>query len=97
MVVAIVRELAAAGLPLGGVGVITPYAAQVRALRRALAAPGVEVSSVDGFQGRECEVVVFSAGRASGGGGVGFLADARRANVMISALSPCRRPARPAL
>lgn len=42
------------------IGIITPYAAQARLLRRSLGCPGkrpdvgnVEVSSVDGFQGRE--------------------------------------------
>ena len=61
-----------AGLRPSDVGVITPYAGQARVLRISLqrsgiplGADGVEVSSVDGFQGREKEVIVFSAVRAN--------------------------------
>ena len=54
-----------------GVGVISPYKAQVKAIRRALEralgperARLIDVNSVDGFQGREKEVCVFSVTRA---------------------------------
>ena len=66
------------------VGVITPYAAQASALKRTLGRQGVEVASVDGFQGREKEVIVFSCVRANAHGGLGFLADARRVNVAFT-------------
>jgi hypothetical protein len=95
-VAGVVRALLAGGeLSPSDIGIVTPYAAQVRLLRRALgplrgaplpggAAPALEVASVDGFQGREKEVIVFSAVRASASGGVGFLADPRRLNVMLT-------------
>lgn len=42
------------------------------------------VSTVDGYQGREADAVVFSAVRCNPEGRVGFLADERRLNVAIT-------------
>mmetsp|Transcript_30043 Transcript_30043/g.84639 ORF Transcript_30043/g.84639 Transcript_30043/m.84639 type:complete len:1295 (+) Transcript_30043:66-3950(+) len=74
------------------VGVVTPYVAQVRILKRMLrgvvpenADPELlEVASVDNFQGREKDLIVFSAVRSNRSGTVGFLADWRRLNVMLT-------------
>ena len=66
-------------------GVITPYAAQATLLQqRRLGGGAVEVSSVDGFQGREKEAIVFSAVRCNPDRKVGFLSDERRLNVAIT-------------
>lgn len=46
--------------------------------------PGVEISTVDGFQGREKEVVIISMVRCNESGEIGFLADERRMNVAIT-------------
>ena len=54
------RGLLDAGLAPGDMAVIAPYSAQVRFLREQLAVPGLEVDSVDGFQGREKEAVLIS-------------------------------------
>jgi superfamily I DNA and/or RNA helicase len=79
-----VRALLDAGLSPEQIAVIAPYSAQVKLLRDALALPGLEIDSVDGFQGREKEAVVFSMVRSNPEGEVGFLADVRRTNVALT-------------
>ena len=68
------------------IGIITPYAGQVRAIRDALPElyESVEVHTVDGYQGREKEVIIFSCVRSNSDGIVGFLSDARRLNVALT-------------
>jgi len=80
LVVRYVRQLLASGLAPQDLAVIAPYAAQVRLLRSQLPVPGLEIDSVDGFQGREKEAVVISLVRSNSQGEIGFLADARRMN-----------------
>ena len=67
---------------------VTPYKAQVAVLRQMMTGvPGghqVEVKSVDGFQGREKELIVISTVRSNTDGELGFVRDARRMNVAIS-------------
>lgn len=52
--------------------------------RRAAQLAHVEVKTVDGFEGREKEVIVFSTVRNNPGGYIGFLADRRRLNVGLT-------------
>jgi len=73
------------------VAVITPYAQQSKLLRRSFAdilgpqyEKFVEVNTVDAFQGREANIVIFSAVRAAGSHGIGFLSDVRRMNVALT-------------
>jgi len=72
------------------VGVIAPYKQQVGLIRNLLGRQTtgtLEVDSVDAFQGREKDFIIFNCVRSGGvvdGGGVGFLADSRRLNVAIT-------------
>ena len=77
-------ELLDAGVIAEDIAVIAPYAAQVRLLREQLSVPGLEIDSVDGFQGREKEAVVISLVRSNPQGEIGFLADIRRMNVAMT-------------
>lgn len=81
---------------VGSIGVISPYAAQVQliqslvndnpSLQKKLSDQCVEleVKSVDGYQGRERDVIIFSAVRSNRHGRIGFLQDWRRMNVALT-------------
>ena len=81
------RELVRLGVAPEDIGVITPYQAQVRLIRDGvvdLLDRGLEVSSVDGFQGREKLVIVVDLVRSNDEGEIGFLRDVRRMNVALT-------------
>ena len=77
-----------ADVPAEEIGVITPYSAQTHEVRRQLRArrlpAAVEARTVDGFQGREKELILLSCVRSNREGRLGFLADARRLNVALT-------------
>lgn len=86
-VAAEVRRLVSRGVSPTDIGVITPYQAQVREIRDRvtdLVDEGLEVSSVDGFQGREKLVIVVDLVRSNDEGEIGFLRDVRRMNVALT-------------
>ena len=76
------------------IGVISPYAGQVRLLNDLFEQSGglseggrfhgLEVKTVDGYQGREKELIVISTVRSNPDGEVGFLSDKRRLNVAMT-------------
>ena len=78
------------------IGVISPYNGQVHLIKSLLAedtdiidlvrstSATIEVNSVDGYQGRERDVIIFSAVRSNHQGNIGFLTDWRRLNVALT-------------
>eukprot|EP01023_Acetabularia_acetabulum_P019512 TRINITY_DN19953_c0_g1_i1.p1 TRINITY_DN19953_c0_g1~~TRINITY_DN19953_c0_g1_i1.p1 ORF type:complete len:785 (-),score=164.49 TRINITY_DN19953_c0_g1_i1:160-2514(-) len=73
------------------VAFISPYRAQVKALKQAMEehmgediSKLVDVNTIDGFQGREKDLVIFSAVRTQTKKSIGFVADERRLNVAIT-------------
>ncbi len=88
VVALVVRRLLRAhrGEEAPSIGVIAPYTAQARLLRTLLRDDegAVEIATVDGFQGREKEVVVLATTRANARGELGFLTDVRRLNVALT-------------
>jgi predicted DNA helicase len=76
------------------VSVISPYRQQVALIRRRLRSTvwsELEIGTVDGFQGREKDIVILSTVRAHSelSGSVGFLSDVRRLNVAITRARKC--------
>ncbi len=79
-----VTKLLQHGVKPEEIAVISPYSAQVRLLARLMPDGGIEVDSVDGFQGREKEAVIVSLVRSNVEGEMGFLTDTRRMNVAMT-------------
>jgi senataxin len=74
----------------GKIGIITPYKAQFNAMKRRFQdeygksiLDTIEFNTTDAFQGRECEIIIFSCVRANEGS-IGFLNDYRRMNVGLT-------------
>lgn len=71
------------GVLADSIGVITPYADQVDRIQELLD-DSVEVDTVDGFQGREKDVIILSLTRSNEDDRIGFLDDERRLNVAMT-------------
>jgi len=81
------RRLLSRGLPPTEIAIIAAYSAQVRRLRELLRAErtaGLEIGTVDGFQGREKEAVIVDLVRSNEHGEIGFLGNTRRMNVALT-------------
>ncbi|HXT00890.1 MAG TPA: AAA domain-containing protein [Elusimicrobiota bacterium] len=89
LAVKILYELLGSGMKPKDVAILTPYVAQAKLLKTMAREPGLEIGSVDGFQGREKEAVILSLVRSNEGGQIGFLGDLRRLNVAITRARRC--------
>ncbi|TEA22798.1 DNA polymerase alpha-associated DNA helicase A [Colletotrichum sidae] len=79
------QSLVDAGVKPEDIAVVTPYNAQLALLAPLKEEfPGIELGSVDGFQGREKEAVIVSLVRSNPEGEVGFLGEKRRLNVAMT-------------
>ncbi|EXK82892.1 hypothetical protein FOQG_12852 [Fusarium oxysporum f. sp. raphani 54005] len=72
--------------PSHSIVVLTPYTRQAEVLKRMLSSIPyrIEVSSIDRFQGREADVIVFVTVRCKEHREIGFLKDMRRMNVALT-------------
>jgi ATP-dependent RNA/DNA helicase IGHMBP2 len=87
VVVSLVRKLLASNLAPQDIGIIAPYNAQVDLLRSKLrpeVGHELEISSVDSFQGREKECIIYTLVRSNAHRNVGFLSSDQRTNVAIT-------------
>ena len=100
VVVGLLKEAVAAsvGDPSSprSIGVVTPYMAQVDLIKKKIAEnedilsslkkleTEVEVNTVDGYQGRERDLIIISTVRSNRKGNIGFLRDWRRLNVSLT-------------
>uniref|UniRef100_A0AC35UAT7 AAA_12 domain-containing protein n=1 Tax=Rhabditophanes sp. KR3021 TaxID=114890 RepID=A0AC35UAT7_9BILA len=82
-----------AGILPNQIGIITPYSGQSIYLTRQMSLSGslnskvyeeIEIANVDGFQGREKDIIIFSCVRGNEYNGIGFLSDPRRLNVALT-------------
>ena len=78
----LVKGLISMGVSPQDIGVITPYRDHEDYLKQKL--KDVEIHTIDGFQGREKEVIILSLVRSNPDQEIGFLSDLRRLNVAIT-------------
>ncbi|KAJ6707313.1 DNA2/NAM7 HELICASE FAMILY [Salix viminalis] len=80
-----------------GIGIISPYQAQVQAIQETIGkfisdpdcAISVNVGTVDGFQGGEEDLIIISTVRSNKRGMVGFFSNTQRANVALTRARYC--------
>ena len=81
----VVVKLIQVGVKPENIGIITPYLAQKFFLSRdEHIRKEVQISSVDGFQGKEKDYILISCVRSNEDVGIGFLSEINRINVAIT-------------
>ncbi len=93
LVLKYIETLLRCGVRSSHIGVITPYNGQIELLRQlvqdksssgGVSYEGIDIKTVDGFQGGEKECIILSLVRSNDRHEVGFLADPRRINVAVT-------------
>jgi regulator of nonsense transcripts 1 len=82
-----IEHLELKGIDLTDIGVISPYEGQTKYLFKIIDNQKrnlIEISSVDGFQGKEKDYIIFNLVRSNSSKIVGFLDDKRRMNVGLT-------------
>ena len=86
----IIPELERGNISPKSFAIVSPYSKQCEKIRELISATNsnsysnLEVATLDSFQGREHDVIIFSFTRSAFNRKVGFLDDARRLNVAFS-------------
>lgn len=82
----LIDTFGAAGCSMSQLGIISPYQSQLKAIRKRLGPrPGLEISTVDKYQGSDKDCVLLSLVRSNSGRKVGrLLEDWRRVNVAFT-------------
>ena len=81
---------------LSKVAILSPYSKQVNEINNILKkiiidnnGNTIEVNTIDGFQGKEKSIIIFSTVRSLGSKTIGFLSDERRINDGLSRAKNC--------
>ena len=92
-VVNVIRMLQDLKIEEKQIGVVTPYSAQVGAIRRELAKYNynttIKIESVDAFQGSEREYIIVSTVRSNDTHEIGFVSNWKRLNVTVTRAKTC--------
>ncbi|KAK6517561.1 ATP-dependent helicase NAM7 [Arthrobotrys megalospora] len=91
------QQMIVEGMTMSKIGVISPYLGQVESIREEIKTrfpawieEGLEIATIDGFQGREKDVMIISLVRSNDSGDVGFLNDAHRICTALSRARICQ-------
>jgi len=92
IIVGLIKFMLEKGIEGQDIGVISPYSGQIIKIRKEVNSiqanrnqlKKIEIKSVDGFQGREKDFIIFSCVRSSGQAGLGFLTIRNRLNVALT-------------
>ena len=79
----ITKLIAHQNLDITRLSFISPYSGQIALAKEQLESE-LRTSTIDSFQGQECETVIISLVRSNGDANIGFLKDYRRMNVAMT-------------